>query len=231
MCRRDGRTYERTELYGDIDLIPSGMSSSWEASAPGSSLILRVPQNLLSRLAEASDLDPDRVRLSSLFGVRDLQLQHIALALKSESDAGWPGGDLFADALGTALAARLLRLGESPPVWTPSQASRTDGKRVRSIVQYIEENLESGLGLPDIAAAGGLSVSNLKTVFRHATGQSVYQYVIQRRVALAERLLRESDMPISEVALAAGFSHHSHLARHLRRWRGTTASVIRNGGP
>lgn len=216
VCRRDGRTHRGTEIYGDLDLVPAGVAGSWETSAAGTSMIVRLPQSILSDLA-----------LRSRFGIRDPQLQHIMMALKNEGEAGWPGGPLFADSLGTALAARLLRLDEYSRAHAPSQVTGIDRKRVERVRDYIEENLGDGLSLAAIAAAGATSVSTLKSTFRRATGQSVYQYVIQRRVALAERLLKESPMSITEVAMAAGFAHHSHLIRHLRRWRGMTPSTIR----
>ena len=227
VCRRDGRTHRGTEIYGDLDLVPAGVAGSWETSAAGTSMIVRLPQRILSDLALASDIDPHQLRLRSRFGIRDPQLQHIMMALKNEGEAGWPGGPLFADSLGTALAARLLRLDEYSQAHAPSRVTGIDRKRVERIQDYIEENLGDGLSLAAIAAAGATSVSTLKSTFRRATGQSVYQYVIQRRVALAERLLKESPMSITEVAMAAGFAHHSHLIRHLRRWRGMTPSTIR----
>lgn len=228
-CRRDGRCYQETELHGDFDLLPAGIGSAWETFSPYHSFILRLPPSALSSVAESIRLDPERLRLSSRIGLRDPQLEHLVRALKSEAEAGSPGGRPFADALITALVIRLAHLCGAPErVPEKDRPHRADWKRVQRALHYIEENLEGNLGLADIAADGGLSVSNLKHIFRRATGQPVYQYVIQRRIALAERLLRNSALSISEVALAAGFSHHSHLARHLRRWRGTTPSVIRN---
>lgn len=230
-CRRDGRTYEGMELHGDFDLLPAGMSSEWETFSPYHSFILRIPPSAVSTVAESAQLDPERFRLGTRVALRDRQLEYLVRAFKSEAEAGSPSGRLFTEALSTALVVRLAHLSDSPtPPRTRERPRRTDGKRVQRVLHYIEENLEEDLSLADIAAAGGLSVSNLKHVFRRATGQPVYQYVIHRRVALAEKLLRDSTMPISEVALAAGFAHHSHLTRHLRRWRGTTPSLIRNNG-
>jgi AraC family transcriptional regulator len=56
---------------------------------------------------------------------------------------------------------------------------------------------------------------------------AVHQYVIQRRVELAKTLLLRGEMSITEVALAAGFAHQSHLARHMRRALGMPPRAVK----
>jgi AraC-like DNA-binding protein len=51
--------------------------------------------------------------------------------------------------------------------------------------------------------------------------------LLQRRIERAARLLSRTELPLSEIALAVGFSDHSHFARHFRRLTGTTPSVAR----
>jgi AraC family transcriptional regulator len=55
----------------------------------------------------------------------------------------------------------------------------------------------------------------------------VHQYVIKRRLELAKSLLIEGDLSIAEIALAAGFSHQSHLARHMRRTSGLSPRAMK----
>jgi AraC family transcriptional regulator len=55
----------------------------------------------------------------------------------------------------------------------------------------------------------------------------VYEYVLRRRVERAQLLLRNHRLSISEIALATGFAHQSHLARHMHRILGHTPSAVR----
>jgi AraC family transcriptional regulator len=55
----------------------------------------------------------------------------------------------------------------------------------------------------------------------------VHQYVIQRRVDRAATLLRNSRLPIGQIATEVGFAHQSHLARHLRRVTGVSPNQLR----
>jgi len=51
--------------------------------------------------------------------------------------------------------------------------------------------------------------------------------VLRRRVERAQLLLRNHKLSIAEIALATGFAHQSHLARHLHRILGHTPSALR----
>jgi AraC family transcriptional regulator len=227
-CRRDGRIYTGTELRGDIDLIPAGMPSLWESRMPGASLLLRVPTPLLANVGLECGLEADAIRLNSRFCMRDQQIEHLGLALKYEIESGSPGGRLFREALGTALAVQLLRRHRMNPSELRNVSEhRTSHAKFRKALSYIESHLDADLGLAELAQVACMSMSHLKAVFRREMGLSVHQYVLKRRVELAERLLTETSMPIREVALEAGFAHQSHLTMHLARLRGTTPSRIR----
>lgn len=52
-------------------------------------------------------------------------------------------------------------------------------------------------------------------------------YLLQRRLEHVERLLRDTQLPLSQVAQAVGFSDQSHLARHFRRLTGMPPSRAR----
>ena len=73
----------------------------------------------------------------------------------------------------------------------------------------------------------GVSVSHLKTLFRRSTGLPVHQYVLRRRVERARLLLERGELPLSQIALEAGFAHQSHMARCMRRLLGTTPAALR----
>ena len=49
-----------------------------------------------------------------------------------------------------------------------------------------------------------------------------------RRVEHAKNLLGATELPISRIALEAGFAHQSHLARHMRRVLGVSPNALRD---
>ncbi|WP_422677914.1 helix-turn-helix transcriptional regulator [Bisbaumannia pacifica] len=67
----------------------------------------------------------------------------------------------------------------------------------------------------------------LRTHVQAQSGPPPHQYVLQRRLARAETLLRDTALPLAEIALACGFSSSSHLASRFRRARGLAPSQLR----
>jgi AraC-like DNA-binding protein len=93
---------------------------------------------------------------------------------------------------------------------------------------YIAEHLPETIRVADLAALTDLSVGRFALCFRASTGVSPHRFVIGRRVAAAMSLLRESPMPMAEVAAACGFSSQQHMATLLRRRLGVAPSSVRH---
>lgn len=218
-CRYHRCTYTR----GELDLFPAGLADEWHQADASTALIVQLSPALVRRAAEDTGLDPDRVDLTERHQFRDPQIEHIAWALEAERVAGGPGGPLFAESLGLALAVRLLAPVAARPPRPPRGLSV---QQLRRLTTYIEDNLDRDLSLATLADVAGISASHLKTLFRRSLGQPVHTYVIHRRVERARALLLRGRMPASEVALTAGFAHQSHMTRCMRRVLGVTPTTL-----
>jgi AraC family transcriptional regulator len=230
-CRRDGRYHRGLGVHGDIDIIPPGTPSRWELGGTDTALILAVPQNLLALAAEESRADPGSIQIVNRFQIRDPQIERIGWALKAETEAGYPGGQIYFDSLAFGLSTALVKRHSSLMEAAAGEAARytygMPGRTLRRVLGYIEDNLSRDLSLKEIADVAGLSVSHCKTAFHKSVGSPIHQYVIQRRVERAKQLLAKEGLSIGEVAAAAGFTHKSHLAFHTRRVFGLSPSGLR----
>jgi AraC-like DNA-binding protein len=99
--------------------------------------------------------------------------------------------------------------------------------RTHRICEYINSNLDQNIGLEALAEMAGLSTHHFARAFKQTVGIPPHGYVLQRRIDHAQQMLRNTDLPMSEIALSAGFSDQSHLARHFRRITGMSPSVVR----
>jgi AraC family transcriptional regulator len=226
-CSRGGEKHRGLGVHGDIDIIPPWTATVWEPDDVDTALVVSISAGLLESVAEDLGLYLDRVEIRNRFQLRDPQIENIGWAMKAEMDADYPGGTLFRDSLGTALAAYLLR-NHSSLERTPSAAKGSfSGRQLKRILAFIEENLDKDLSLAEIASIAGVSPSHCKIIFRTAMGVPLHQYVIQRRVERARVLLSEGELAISQVALQTGFAHQSHLARHMKRMLGYTPGAAK----
>jgi AraC-like DNA-binding protein len=123
---------------------------------------------------------------------------------------------------------RINTLGHSPmdePA-APSRGGLPPGLTQR-ICEYIESHLDQKVGLDNLAALAGLSTHHFARAFHQSVGMPPHSYLLNRRLEQVERMLRETQLPLSEIALATGFSDQSHLARHFRRRTGISPSHAR----
>jgi AraC family transcriptional regulator len=65
-------------------------------------------------------------------------------------------------------------------------------------------------------------------MFRQTTGESPHQFVLGRRIELAQQLLTETDASLAQVALQSGFASQSHLSSVFKRRLGLTPRAYRN---
>jgi AraC family transcriptional regulator len=91
------------------------------------------------------------------------------------------------------------------------------GELVVRVKKYIRENIDQRLGLSHLAAHVEVSPFHLCRLFRLATGQTVYQYQLQIRLAAALEMLPAYKGHLAALAMDLGFSSHSHFATLFKR--------------
>ena len=99
--------------------------------------------------------------------------------------------------------------------------------RLAAAVTMMERSVAEPVPLDAIAAALDLSPRRLNRLFHRHVGCAPSEHYLRIRLGHAARLLRQSPLPIAQVALACGFQSSSHLSRHLVRRYGAAPSALR----
>jgi len=99
--------------------------------------------------------------------------------------------------------------------------------RLKSTINYIHEHLHQNINLEMLAGGIGMNPSYYCRVFQQEMGCSPYQYIIRQRIEKAKTLLKNRELPISDIALQCGFANHSHLDRHFHKITGITPKSYR----
>ncbi len=84
-------------------------------------------------------------------------------------------------------------------------------------VGLMEESVESPLPPGDLAAEIGVSQRQLERHFRRYLGCTPAKYYMRLRLDRARRLLRQTSLSVTEVAIASGFVALSHFAKAYRQ--------------
>jgi AraC family transcriptional regulator len=224
--RCDGLVQHKIQVPGDIKIIPAGFSRIWAIERTARKLSINIDQSLIEAAIEAMGLSVNRVSITPQLQVRDPQIEHVAWAIKGELEADAPIGRLYADSLGLALAALLVRrYAPSVPRDTPKGLS---ARRLRGVIDYIRDHLAQDLTIVELAHVADVSPSHFNMLFKQSVGLSVHQYIIRLRVEHAIGLLSHERLPLSEVAFQAGFANQSHMTTWIRRLAGVTPRALRN---
>jgi AraC-like DNA-binding protein len=95
------------------------------------------------------------------------------------------------------------------------------------IREYLDSHLNENISLDAMAEMAGLSVFHFARAFRQSFGMPPHSYLLRRRIEHGRRLLQQTELALTEIALSTGFSDHSHFAKHFRRLTGMTPSAAR----
>lgn len=88
--------------------------------------------------------------------------------------------------------------------------------RILKIVDVMERNLEQPVGNEELAERAGVSARQLERLFRLHLDSTPSAYYMRLRLERARQLLRQTDMSVVDIAMAAGFSSASCLSRAYR---------------
>ena len=177
-------------------------------------------EKLLSALPEAQQAAG--IRFSPKYEIDDLQLVGLLRTLYGEVQSGGPNGQLFLEAITSALALHLNRAHGETTLVTSKRVGNLDQRTLRLALEYIDANLTKNISVEQIAKAVGLSKYHFSRLFKQAMNQTPYQFVLRRRLDIAKTLLEKNSLTITQIAHQLGFADQSHFTRLFRKQFGLT---------
>jgi AraC family transcriptional regulator len=169
----------------------------------------------------------DVARLRNTYSVPDPHFYHIGMALNAEIEQQYPGGRLYGESLATALVAHLLTRYSERGAALDSRQAGIGSRRLRKVLDYIEENLAADLSMTELGAVVELSPCRFARGFKEAVGLLPHQFVMRKRIARARGMLEASSIPLAEISASLGFESQSHFTSVFHRHVGTTPRAYR----
>lgn len=121
------------------------------------------------------------------------------------------------------LGRRILTEERRFPKTHPSKRLR-DIERFNRVCRYIREHCTEDIRTDDAAREAGLSKYHFVRMFKQFTGISFTTYLNQQRIMLAEKLLIEPNVSITEVAMRSGFGSLATFNRVFKEHKKCTPS-------
>lgn len=237
--RNAQRSWTGATLHdGDLVLRPTLLVPYelrwWSLSSiPSHTVNLSLPQEALAQTAElVAGTDPTHLTLVERAGFRDPLLLQLALSVRSELQEGAPGGQLFAQSAAQLITLHLLRHYTSGGDRTaesscPPSVNRLTARQLQRVIDCIEDQPGQELTLTILAKQTGFSPAHFARLFRQTTGETPHKFVLSRRLARAQHLLKATDQPLAQVAAASGFADQSAFTRAFKRALGVTPHSYR----
>jgi AraC family transcriptional activator of pobA len=139
-------------------------------------------------------------------------------SIETELTAGEQGYRQAALAHLTLLLIELARLARD----VVADLRRSGEPLLAEVFAVIDQRHGEALSLRDVAGELGISPGHLTTVVRRRTGRTVQEWIIERRMAEARKLLAETNLPVAEVARRVGVSDPGYFSRLFGRAHGTS---------
>ena len=90
------------------------------------------------------------------------------------------------------------------------------------VQEYLSEHYPEKITLETLAASQSISISQLKRIFKEHTGSSVIPYLTNLRMKEAKRLIRESSMNFSQIAICVGYDNIYYFSSVFKKHTGMT---------
>jgi len=104
------------------------------------------------------------------------------------------------------------------------RTTKSEPEWLKTVQQLLQDRFVDNLRLAEIAATAGIHPVYLCREFKNRRGVTIGTYIRQLRTQRACELLRNSRMPLAEIALQCGFADQSHFSAIFKRNMGTTPS-------
>jgi AraC family transcriptional regulator len=212
-----------------IVLTPPGIDAVWEASGSSRAAVILVRPAFLSRAIEENwDVDSKNVGIIRQFLIRDPVIDALTLNLAREAAHRPPAGRLYAESACEFLAHHLIHHYSTLSATPPRPIGGLPGRRLKLVLEYIEDTLGHPIELRYLASLAGVSIRHFERAFRQCMGIPPHAYVLRRRLDTARDLLiNRPELPTEHIALRLGFCSSSHLSSAFRRRMGCSPTEFR----
>jgi AraC family transcriptional regulator len=198
---------------------------------PVSFISVMLAPSVVAQACRALEREYASMTFTDSFKAADPLLRHLVRQLGAEVGNGALDHRLYMEQIMLSAAVHLVRHYTAPVDTRHTASAGMPPDRLRQVKEYVEAHLADDIELADLAAAACYSEYHFCRVFKASTGQSPYQYVVQRRMQEAMRQLQaRPHARVASIAQEVGYASPSHFSRAFKKHHGVAPSRCRRKG-
>ena len=225
----DGKPHLLNE--GDIWITAPGTLHELRAPKTGERLILLFDYSLICNVKGMDSLlqtiHPFLLVRRDSHGDLNGKLRFYLEEIIREYDYSQPYAEAAIYSLMIRFFVTLGRANINPQEMFPGITSSKQHEYVdkfMNVCNYITAHCTENITVDELASLAGFSKFHFARLFKQFTNTSCYDYIIQKRIAYAEKLLIEPDLSITEVSMRSGFNSLSTFNRIFKSAKNCTPS-------
>ena len=126
-----------------------------------------------------------------------------------------------------AILERYRTLREENRPVEPEPEIVADDPRIKKIINEINRKYTERISLGELAEKCGLNIGHLSTLIKKETGMSFTEYITEKRMEDAKKLLLKEELSIEEVAEKVGYHDYFYFTKAFKKYAGVSPSIYR----
>ena len=133
----------------------------------------------------------------------------------------------LAKASGTARSTATVDVRRGARISTHDAHAGLATHKFSRVLAFIEEHLAEEITVSQLATTVHMSACHFARMFRKAADEPPHTYLTRRRIERAKQVLRDTDLPLVDVAANSGFQTQGHFTEVFHKNAGVTPRAYR----
>jgi len=225
---RDGEHRDFIYKRNEIIVTPAGIESGWRWHARSRVIVVTIDPEALDRFSRSElGLVLTRQQLMDQPQFEDPDLTAAGKMLLDALQERRPGFEVIYESLARVFVVKLLQSYGVELGSVQEFGANFTAAHYRRVLDFVAENYAKSITIEDIAAEAGMSTAHFSRLFKETIGDTPYQFLMRYRVERGQDMLRQTDLPMIQIALDCGFSDQPHFSRTFSKLVGQSPSAYR----
>ncbi|WP_178020934.1 AraC family transcriptional regulator [uncultured Paenibacillus sp.] len=221
---------------GDLVLIPVNVlhktSPAGKLSRPHERLLVNFRTEAVSALLPGREEELEqlfeRYPVLRLTAEEQQLVQPLLARMLTEQKQQASGYEEYCRLLLAELLLNLLRMAHTRPNHDgEAGGGKQPYREIAEVARYINAHYEENLSLGELAGRFHLSPYYLSHIFPRVTGLTLVAYINRVRIEEACALLRETELPVTDIAYRVGYQSVTHFGRVFKKAKAVSPQSYR----